>query len=252
MIRKQKDGIEWLEFELLADIPALAHGIFLRHGGVSDGPYRSLHAGKNEESDSEAIGENRSRIKKILKLDHLISAYEVHGTSIVHVSGPSKEIPNCDGMITREANLGLMIKHADCQATIFYDPEHQAIANVHCGWRGNVQNIYRETVLEMRKTFLPSPENILSRRFLQALGPKNRNLSTIERNFQKSFLPYEVKPTYFDLWAISQDAARGSEGILSHHIEIASICTYSHPEDYFSFRRDNRVTGNHATVAVLL
>ncbi len=250
MIRKQKDGIEWLEFELLADIPALAHGIFLRHGGVSDGPYRSLHAGKNEESDSEAIGENRSRIKKILKLDHLISAYEVHGTSIVHVSGPSKEIPDCDGMITREANLGLMIRHADCQATIFYDPEHNAIANVHCGWRGNVQNIYRATVFEMRKTFSSKPENILVG-ISPSLGPEKSEFINYRKEFPESFLPYEIKPTYFDLWAISRMQLEAS-GILPHHIEVASICTYSHPEDFFSFRRDNRVTGNHATVAVLL
>ena len=142
-----------------------------------------------------------------------------------------------------------MIKHADCQAAIFYDPEHRAIANVHCGWRGNVQNIYRETVREMRRHFASRPENILVA-ISPSLGPEKAEFINFKKELPEAFLPYQVKPTYFDLWAISRMQLE-SEGILSHHIQIASICTYSHPEDYFSFRRDNRVTGNHGTVAVL-
>ncbi len=116
-----------------------------------------------------------------------------------------------------------MIRHADCQATIFYDPEHNAIANVHCGWRGNVQNIYRATAFEMRKTFSSKPENILVG-ISPSLGPEKSEFINYRKEFPESFLPYEIKPTYFDLWAISRMQLEAS-GILPHHIEVASICT---------------------------
>ena len=45
MIRKKAGEVEWLEFELFANEPKLAHGIFLRGGGVSKGPYASLNVG---------------------------------------------------------------------------------------------------------------------------------------------------------------------------------------------------------------
>jgi polyphenol oxidase len=254
MLRKQKEGIQWLEFELLADIADLVHGVFLRHGGVSEGPYRSLHVGKNEGCDSDAIEENRSRIKKIIGTDRLISdplisAYQVHGASIKYVQGLHEEIPPCDGLMTNRADLGLMIKHADCQAAIFFDTEHKAIANVHCGWRGNVQNIYGATVLEMQKQFASRPENILVG-ISPSLGPERSEFINYKRELPESFLPFQIKPAYFDLWAISRMQLEIA-GILPHHIQIAGICTYTHGEDFFSFRRDNRVTGNHGTVAVL-
>ena len=45
-----------------------------------------------------------------------------------------------------QKDCGLVIQHADCQAAIFFDPVRKAIANVHCGWRGSVCNIYAKTV----------------------------------------------------------------------------------------------------------
>ena len=39
-------------------------------------------------------------------------------------------------------------------------------------------------------------------------------------------------------------------GVLSGNIEVASICTYDNPEDYYSYRRD-KVTGRNATVVAL-
>lgn len=247
MIRKEKDGIVWLEFELLADIKELKHAVFLRHGGVCGGAHSSLHMGKCESELTPAVLENRSRIQKILKVEHLIAGDQMHQSRVVAVSHPVDA--ECDGLMTAHTGLGLMIKHADCQAAIFYDPEHRAVANVHCGWRGNVQNIYRETVGEMRKHFASRPENILVA-ISPSLGPEKAEFIHFRQELPESFLPYQVKPTYFDLWAISRMQLE-SEGILPHHIQIASICTHSHPEDYFSFRRDNRVTGNHGTVALL-
>ena len=62
MIHKKQGEIEWLEFELLTDQPDLVHGVFLRHGGISMGPFGSLNAGGSTGDESDHVSENRRRI----------------------------------------------------------------------------------------------------------------------------------------------------------------------------------------------
>lgn len=250
MIRKQDGDIAWLEFELLSEFPSLSHGVFLRHGGVCVGPYASLSVGRaNDDNVYGEVSENLARIKRILKLKQLVSGHQVHGTSIAVVDGSRDLVPSCDALMTNHAEVGLMIKHADCQAAIFYDPIHHALATVHCGWRGNVQNIYGSTVTAMQDRFSSRPADILVG-ISPSLGPEHAEFIHFKEELPQEFWAYQVKPTYFDLWAIGKMQLEKG-GILPHHIEMASICTYAHEEDFFSFRRDKRVTGNHATVASL-
>lgn len=151
--------------------------------------------------------------------------------------------------MTDEKNVGLMIKHADCQAAIFYDPLHHAVANVHCGWRGNVKNIYREIVEAMGQRYGSRPQDLLVG-ISPSLGPQASEFRNYIKELPKSFWEFQIKPLYFDLWEISKQQLMGC-GILSHHIEIAKICTFSTPEDCFSYRREKR-SGRHATIVALL
>jgi len=48
--------------------------------------------------------------------------------------------PRADAIITEMPFIALMVKQADCQGVILFDPEQRVLANVHCGWRGSVRN----------------------------------------------------------------------------------------------------------------
>ena len=248
MIRKKVGEIQWLEFEILAEEPALVHGVFLRHGGVSLGPYATLNVGKDIGDSPENAHENRSRVLRALNLPACISCHQVHGSEIELVTDPSQSLGECDGMITQQTHLGLLIKHADCQAAILYDPIHRALANVHAGWRGNVQNIYRAAVTKMAEEFGSKPQDLLVG-ISPSIGPKHAEFKNYKSEFPEEFWGFQVKPTYFDLWQIARHQFESS-GVLAHHIQIAEICTFDHPSDYFSYRRD-KTTGRHATVAML-
>lgn len=144
--------------------------------------------------------------------------------------------------------LGLTILHADCQVALFYDPIQHAITVTHCGWRGSVQNIYQESIAAMRSLYGTKAENLLVG-ISPSLGPSASQFIHYQRELPESFYPFQVKPLYFDFWAISKWQLREC-GVLPHHIEIAEICTYSHPEDFFSYRRI-KTSGRHATIASL-
>ncbi|MBA3722650.1 MAG: peptidoglycan editing factor PgeF [Parachlamydiaceae bacterium] len=254
MQKFSKNGLEWLEFELLSDIPHLKHAVFLRSGGVSTGPYSSLNVSFDVDDDENAVKTNLQRIQSHFQDTSepikLFWAKQCHDKDITRITSNSPiESVNYDALVTNEPGLNLMIKHADCQAAIFYDPIHKAIANVHAGWRGNVKNIYKETIEYMQKSFGSKPSELLVC-ISPSLGPDEAEFIHYKQELPEEFWHFQVRPTYFDLWAISTYQLQ-QEGILPHHIEIAALSTYSNSHDYFSFRRDKKITGRHATCVVL-
>jgi YfiH family protein len=249
MIRKELNGVVWLEFELLSDFKRLKHGVFLRHGGVSQTPFNSLNVSMSSGDSAQHVAINQHKISEIIGLP-LSGINLQHGKEIFQIDKlPLTQNPNCDAITTRTSGLGLMITHADCQAAIIYDPEHHAVANVHSGWRGSVQNIYAETIKFMSLHYNSNPSQ-LRVGISPSLGPEESEFINYKKELPEHFLDYLVKPTYFDFWKISQQQLENT-GVLKEHIQIAKISTYTNPEDYFSYRRD-KTCGRNATVTGLL
>jgi len=249
MIRKSQGTVEWLEFELLTDQPGLVHGVFLRHGGISPAPFLSLNVSGREDLP-ENIRSNRKRLQEALSINSLLCTNEVHGCEVTHVKRADQTLGECDGLITDVRDIGLLMTHADCQVAIFYDPIHHALANVHAGWRGNVQNIYRAAVEKMQKIFGSKAADLLVG-VSPSLGPMHAEFKNYKIELPESFWSFQVKPLYFDLWAIASHQLEEC-GILPDHIQIANLCTYENKADFFSYRRDKQTgTGRHGTVAML-
>jgi YfiH family protein len=250
MQRHARNGLEWLEFDLLAGIEALKHAVFLRQGGQSQGYFNGLNTSFDVGDVKSAVQANLARIQLEISSGKLFWAKQCHGTHIAHIqNNSSQESSNCDALATQERNLTLLIKHADCQATIFYDPINHAVANVHAGWRGSVLNIYANTIAWMQKRFGSKPSELLVC-ISPSLGPQEAEFIYYQKELPEEFWQFQVRPNYFDFWAISQHQLQQA-GILAHHIETACISTYPNPQDYFSYRRD-KITGRHATCVTLL
>lgn len=226
MIQKKKGSLEWLEFELLQAFPEVVHGVFLK-------PLDFL-APEASELAKEHFG-----------LEWLVSKSQVHSARVE----PSDSLQiECDGILTDRVGEGLLIRHADCQAALFYDPVKKVVGNIHCGWRGSVQNIYKEAVTKLRSLFGSKPTD-LHVCISPSLGPDNAEFKHFEMELPKSFHKYQVRPTYFDFWQLAKDQLM-EEGIPEKQIEVASICTFAGKEDFFSHRRDTK-RGRHGTVIAL-
>jgi len=254
MLRKEKNGLSWLEFEIFQEFTHLKHATSLRSGGVSSGSFGSLNMGLDLGDDEKNVTENRTRFIAAINNTNaptpdVISGLQVHGCHVAYIPEALIEAPTADGLMTNLRQKALFIKQADCQAALFFDPVENAIAAIHSGWKGSVQNIYQKTIDCMRQTFGSKPENMLVA-ISPSLGPDSSQFINFEKELPQEFLPFQFKPFYFDFWAISGWQLE-TAGILPHHIEIASIDTLTNPQDYFSFRRD-KPTGRHATVIWLI
>jgi YfiH family protein len=255
MRRQKYEQVEWLEFELLADFPRVKHAVFLRHGGCSEGPFASLNTGFHVGDSEENVKKNLQLIQHQLRREipqwkHIIWGRACHGKVVTAVNETSPhEILGADGVMTSTPGLSLLMKHADCQVALFYDPKHHVGATVHCGWRGSVANIYAETVQQMRHTYGSQPADLFVC-ISPSLGPDEAEFMHYRAELPEEFWHFQVRPTYFDFWSISEHQLQ-TEGILPHHIEVARLSTYSNSYDYFSYRRD-KTTGRHATCLTLL
>lgn len=245
MITHEKNGLKWLEFESLQPFKHLSHGVLTRHKSDGSKNFNSLDLNVDFLSNSPEITQNLSKVKEVLNLNKIVFAKQVHQTTLIdiHLNNFSKEHV-CDGFITNEKGIALFIKHADCQAALFYDPLKEVIGNVHAGWRGNVLNIYKKMIEKMVMKYNSNPKDILVC-ISPSLGPKHAEFKNYKNEFPDYFWPFEKTKNHFDLWAIAKLQLQ-KEGILENNIEIAEICTYENSEDFFSYRREN-VTGRNAS-----
>jgi YfiH family protein len=145
-------------------------------------------------------------------------------------------------------HVGLLIKQADCQAVILYDPDKHVLANVHCGWRGNVADILGTTVKHMSRDFECKPVDILAG-IGPSLGPCCGEFKGYEDIFPASFRPFMVSENYFDLWSLSRNQLIAA-GLKKGNIQTAGVCTKCRTDLFFSYRAEG-ATGRFGTVAML-
>ena len=226
-----------------------------RHGGVSDGCYKSLNLGYGVGDSADHVRDNREIIKRQAGVPVLAGARQVHGNRVEIIADDVRSdwcAEGVDALITNREGIGLMVQLADCQGILVHDPERSVVAAIHCGWRGSVAGIIDHTVRRMSAVFGSTPE-AMHASVSPSLGPCCAEFIHYQKELPQEFHPFQVKPNYFDFWEISRRQLTGA-GLFDKNIDISGICT-SCSTDYFSYRRacrngDGR-TGRHCAVISL-
>jgi YfiH family protein len=138
-----------------------------------------------------------------------------------------------DAMVAPEPGVSLLIKMADCQGVLLYDPASKILGLAHSGWRGSVRNILAKTVGAMAGCGA-DPGRMLAG-VAPSLGPCCAEFVNYRAELPEEFWNFRVNETHFDFWAISRKQLTDC-GLKAENIEIAGICTKCSPE-YFSYRR---------------
>jgi hypothetical protein len=244
--------VPFFRFRHLVAQPGISHGVFTRKGGVSPPPFHSLNVGFRTSDRASDVGTNLERIRRVLGAEDLVSLDQVHGRELVSIHRNRVDRRNgpveADGLITDAPGLGLIIKQADCQAVILFDPGRKVVANVHCGWRGNVANILGAAVERMVREFGCRAGELLAA-VGPSLGPCCGEFKGHEEIFPASFRSFMVGPDRFDLWALS-GAQLAAAGVSPANTAFARLCTRCRTDLFFSYRGEGE-TGRFATVAMV-
>jgi YfiH family protein len=247
-----QEGLKCFRYPKLSRHTGLVHRVFTRCGGVSDPPYESLNSSYTVADRPENVKANLKKIKKAIKAEQLMFMTQEHGENIVILRKDyftsHSGIPSADAMITNMPRIALMVKQADCQGVVMFDPEKKVIANVHCGWRGNVRNILENVVLSMTRAFGCRPSDLLAA-IGPSLGPCCAEFVSHKDIFPGHFETFLVRENYFDLWAISCWQLLRA-GLKRENIEVSGICTRCRTDLFYSYRAEGK-TGRFATVVML-
>lgn len=248
----QSEEVIYFQFPDLSRHKPLAHGIFTRLGGVSAAPYDTLNTSYQTEDPSENVGKNLRILSDVIGSERLIFMDQVHGEEVIVLRrghGPGcAEALSGDALISDVPGLALMVKVADCQGVILFDPIKGVVSNVHCGWRGNTSNILGSVVKRMGLEFGSEARDLVAA-IGPSLGPCCAEFVTHEQIFPWQFSRFMVRENYFDLWEISRWQLLEA-GVRDEHIEVAGMCTSCRTDLFFSYRGEG-VTGRFATVAML-
>ena len=196
------------------------------------------------------VDKNRQTVANIMeyKNEDLVYMNQVHGNNvqIVDINSP-KLIENCDGIITKEKNLPLMVMVADCIPILFFDEIQGVIAAVHAGRNSTFLKIAQITANKMINELGCNANNIKV-----IFGPSIHSccyevsdelLNIVKTSFGEKFCIGKN----IDLQGIN---IKLLEEVGIRHINVSNICTKCSNEPFFSFRK-NPKTGRFAGIISL-
>jgi YfiH family protein len=228
-------------------------------GGSSSTPTRKEHA---LGAPSQTLAD-WGRVAGALGLmpDRLWRMRQVHGCDVFTVPADGDRAaeaaqvppPQVDALITNRSDVALAVQVADCVPLLLADPRTGAVAATHAGWRGTAANVAAATVARLLREFDARPADLVA-----AIGPSiGPSCFQVGPDVRDAFLQASdgetVRPgAWFvpdvgdrfrlDLWRANQDQLVDA-GLRPERVHVARLCTVTHIEHFFSYRREQQATG---------
>lgn len=216
-----------------------------RHGGVSPAPYHSLNLGKSTADDPANTAENLRRFCQNLGFtpQEMAWSHQVHGSEVLTATGPVRA-NGYDALVTNQPGLLLAVSVADCVPILVYDPQNQAVAAIHAGWRGTVAGIVEKTIRQMAVEFGTEGRDCAAYVGTCISAAEYEVGEEVAAEFAPQFKHWDATRGKFRVDLKAANAAQLlAVGVPETRVEVSPFCTVQHNADYFSHRADGGVTG---------
>lgn len=153
---------------------------------------------------------------------------QIHGSAVavVNLGGKNKLIPAVDALITREKNLSLVIRVADCGPVWIHCKKTGAVGLVHSGRKGTEEGVVPATIRRMKREFGSEPQEMFA-----LLGPC-------------------IRPPYYDVDFASHIMRQLREEKVGKVVD-SGICTAADLKRFYSYRAEQGQTGRHFGIVSL-
>ncbi|KZW98571.1 hypothetical protein JL49_22350 [Pseudoalteromonas luteoviolacea] len=219
-----------------------------RLGGYSSAPFDKLNLAYHVGDKEQDVAKNRAALSAYLPAEALWLE-QVHGNQ-VHVLNEdtdTSKLVRADAMYTNLRRRPLAIMTADCLPILLATKQGNEVAAIHGGWRPLAANIIANTL----NHFSASSTEVVA-----WLGPAigvsafevgaEVRQAFVEQSdaYCQAFSPTTSNKYMADIFLIAKLQLHAL-GVTSVYGE--NLCTVSHPELFFSYRRDGQC-GRMATV----
>lgn len=187
--------------------------------------------------DESVIAENRALIETFLPASP-IWLTQVHGSDVVDADAVTRPWLHADASVTRDANVVLNVRVADCMPVLFASRDGAAVGLAHAGWRGLAQGVLERTLDAMRcdahdivawlgPAIGPTAFEVGADVYDAFVGP--------DAQACEAFAPLRPGKWLTDLEALVRRRLAYA-GVTA--IAGGSMCTFRDPARHFSYRRD--------------
>ena len=226
-------------------------GFTTRAGGISGGAYESLNLGILTADDPANVVENRRRACREAgaNAETATMAWQHHGAMVNRaeprgIVTPGTLFDRCDGLWSDDPGQAMMLLTADCLpvAIARANGAQPALAVLHVGWRGLLAGIVAAGTEALG-------EGELAAAIGPGIGPCCYEVGEeVAEPCIRRFGPGVAPDGRLDLWSAAEHALREAG---CAEVERTDLCTYCHPELFFSHRRDKGLTGRQGIVAYI-
>jgi hypothetical protein len=250
VLKSQKNSRTYFQFEIFTRFPELTAVVTTRSCGDMRGDMRL---------------DDRQRVAADWQVDpdNLVLAHQVHGKRVTRaelaLKSPdgSKTINSTDGLMTDQAQLGLMILTADCAPIFIYHPHQRVICLLHAGWRGAQAGIIAQAIDQMAQLYRAQPDQLVVG-IGPMLGPADYQVrsdlvdSFAESHGQKSveFFHHQQGQIFFDLAKVLVNDLT-TAGISLDQIELSGISTAQDLDNFYSHRAERGNAGRFGSLMML-
>ena len=255
------NGVPYISYRILDDIPWLKNAVSTRLGGVSKDYLASMNLGFNRGDLDENVIRNHEIFANVIGVNpkNIVTGNQTHTTNVKVVTKDDcgkgiyrdRNYTDIDGLITNEKGIVLATYYADCVLLLIVDTKNKAIGLSHSGWRGTVGKIGKVTIEKMGELYGTKPEDIVA-----CIGPsicqKCYEISEeVAVQFKEAF-PDNIKEILIDkgngkyqldLWECNRINFKEA-GVLPENIKVTDICTCHNTDVLFSHRGHNGKRGN--------
>jgi YfiH family protein len=243
----------------------LVAGTTTRHGGTSIPPFDALNMAFHTGDDIESVHKNRQLFSKTIKVDigKMIFSNQSHSTVLKKVTSKDagkgvyayEDGVAADALYTTESNLLIGVFHADCVPVFIFHPTLPLIAIIHAGTIGSLKGITNLAINQLVKETNIHPEELIahfgpSLDFAHHPISEPRSVELLKSNPDYGAIIKKIGGTsYLDIPLLNYIQLVDA-GLTPSNIHVSNLDTYSNPNDYFSFDRDQK-TGRHISFIYL-
>lgn len=214
-----------------------------RGPGVSTPPFDAFNLGDHVGDDPVAVAANRAALRRELALpDDPMWLRQVHGTHVVDADALAVgAVPEADAAITRSPGRVLAILTADCLPVVFAADDGSVLGAAHAGWRGLAAGVLEATVAAMQHD---------AKRIAAWIGPGIRQPAfevgaevrdTFLARDKLAFAAFKPSPrTGHFLCDLAMLARLRLMQLGLTRIADCGLCTFAAPQQFYSYRRDQR------------
>ncbi len=173
----------------------------------------------------------------------LATVKQVHSAVVLEARAAGNQGEG-DALISNTGGLAIAVKTADCVPILLADSRKHAVAAVHAGWRGTVEEIVRVAIARMSAEYGTEPVDVTAEigpaigKCCFEVGPE------VARQFSKWNAAFAGtnRKEHVDLAGVNC-AQLCKAGVPAHQIQTFGLCTMCEAERFFSFRREREAAG---------